>query len=96
LQPRGGAIATCIAHFRDEECLVGYAASGGHPRKLSVWTEGNLVEPYIEAQRMWARLWDEISAMGPGGRLWDTSWLAGPLFQAPPSTTDSPRVTGVW
>ena len=62
-------------------------ASGGNPRLgLQLWTDGNHVKYYAEAEDMWLDLYPELKTLPKlqGARFWDTSWLVGPTYQLVP------------
>lgn len=58
---------------------------GNTPGDGSAWTEGNVVEPLIHGKTYFARLYEELSALGPGAKVCFLAWrvdadqrLAGP------------------
>ncbi len=48
-------------------------AQGGGVEPLS-WSEGNLVRPLVHGATYFARLREELAALGPGDRVWFTDW----------------------
>ena len=55
-----------------------------HRAGLNLWTEGNRVKYYAEAASFWLDFYNEVIHLPKGGRVWDTSWLVGPLYQLVP------------
>jgi phosphatidylserine/phosphatidylglycerophosphate/cardiolipin synthase-like enzyme len=45
-----------------------------HERGDGPWSEGNLVRPLVHGATYFARLHEELTALGPGDRVWFTDW----------------------
>ena len=53
-----------------------HSATGVHagPAETPAWSEGNLVRPLIHGATYFARLYEELSALQAGDRVWFTDW----------------------